>query len=90
MFTMFTRGVALRGGLYKRGLHGGSGKTVDGRSGRAGDGGMGGWQGNGRRAHHVQEERKCQEDHLGGKYPGGEPERYQYALELKPRTCRDG
>ena len=53
-------------------------------------GGGAGWQGNGSRAHHVQEERRYQEDHLGGKYPGGEPERYQYALELRPNTCRDG
>ena len=83
-------GVALHGGLCKRGLHGGSGKAVGEGSGRAGDEGVGGWQGNGRRAHHVQEERKYQEDHLGGKYPGGEPERYQYALELRPNTCRDG
>ena len=50
-----------------------------------------GWQGNGRGVHHVQEESALKkEDHLGGKYPGGEPERYQYALELKPKTCRDG
>ena len=45
-----------------------------------------GWQGSGRGVHHVQEESALKkEDHLGGKYPGGELERYQYALELRSR-----
>ena len=85
--TMFTKKgrVALRGGLYKRGLHGGRGEGCKGGivgRGRSVAELARQWEGS---APCSRGEANPEADHLGGKYPGGEPERYQYALELRSR-----